>query len=731
MRNVISRLIVTAALAAIAAPALAQTSSDIKTAPAAPQSFTGLIDFGVRNTSLTGDSARYERYRDLGDGLFLDTLRTQFNANGWYMTGAIDHLARRDARYDVTAAWPGKFKAWGRYDKIPMLMSRTTSTLFQTAGPGVFRIDDAIQQTLQATPAAQQAAVMTNFIATRSSVFATESHRNIGTGGAEYAIDPSTTLRMTYQRTDRDGVIPFGGTFGFGNAIELPAPVNHKMTELAAFIERVQGPLLFQANFDQLDFTNQTASMIWDNPYRLTDSATVPSQGRMPLAPSNSSYNVSGSVSLKMPRKTRATVYMNAGVLDSDATILPNTINTALAVVPLARPTTGAHADTLATNVTLTSRPFKNIGINARYRYFDYKNQTPTYAQTARVSYDTSITALNPANVTSRYGGVRESFDADVTWRVAGSTLGAGYTMKKSEFEERIFASSKENTARLLFDAFRSQWFSVHSKYEHSIRRGAGLDTSELVSGGEQPGMRTFDIADRNRDLFTLTGTITPVSSVGLSLSAGAGQDKYPNSQFGLYNSKHGVYSAGVDVTPRDWVSFGASYDIETYRTLQWSRQANPGVQFNDPTRDWSTSGRDRVQSVLANIEFMKIARKLDVRSTYDYNHGRTLYLYGTGSVLDRTLPEGSTVVASTLPTPVSLPEVMSELSRGTIDATYALTNRFSLGLSYWYERYKVDDFALDAEALPQINLPSALLLGYQYLPYTAHTVFGRLIVRW
>jgi MtrB/PioB family decaheme-associated outer membrane protein len=731
MRHAFSRLIVTAALTALAAPALAQTQGDIKTPPAAPQSFTGVIDFGARTTSLTGDGARYERYRDLGDGLFLDTLRTRYNNNGWYLTGAIDHMARKDARYDFSASLPGKFKVWGRYDKIPMLMSRTTSTLYQTTAPGVFRIDDSIQAALQAAPAAKQVALMTGFLASNSTVFSTESHRNIGNGGVEYAIDPSTTLRMTYQRTDRDGVIPFGGTYGFSNAIELPAPIDHKMTEFTGFLERVEGPWLFQGNFDQLNFTNQTASMIWDNPYRLTDSATVPSQGRMPLAPSNTSYNVSGSASLKLPRKTRATVYVNAGVLDADATILPNTINTALAVVPLARATTGAHADTLATNVTLTSRPLKNVGINARYRYFDYKNQTPTYAQTGQVNYDTAVVALSSPNVSSRYGGVRESFDGDVTWRVAGSTLGAGYTWRKSEFEDRIFQASSENTMRLLYDAFSSRWFSVHSKYEHSIRKGTGLDTSEIAADGEQPGMRTFDIADRNRDLFTLTGTVTPVSSVGFSLSAGAGQDKYPNSQFGLFNAKHQIYSAGFDATPRDWVSFGASFDIETYRSLQWSRQANPGVQFTDPTRDWSTSGRDSVQSFLANVDLMKIARNLDVRSTYDYNHGSTLYLYGTGSVVDRTLPEGSTVMASTLPPPVSLPEVMSQLNRGTVDATYALSTRFSVGLTYWYERYKVDDFALDAEAIPQNNLPSALLLGYQYLPYTAHTVFGRLIVRW
>lgn len=732
MRNLLSSVIVTVTLGAFAAPASAQTPAEPATPPAAaPTSFNGNIDFGARTTSITGDGARYERYRDLGDGLFLETLRTKYTSNGWYLDTGADHVARRDARYDVRLSRPGKLKVWGQFDRIPMLMSRTTSTLYTTESPGVLRIDDAIQKALQTATAAQRPTLLANFIATDAHVFTTENRRDLGSGGVEFAIDPLTTLRVQLQHTSRDGVIPFGATFGFSNAVEVAAPVNHKSTNVNAMLERVAGPWLLQAGYDHSSFTNAQDSLVWDNPYQATDSASAPSQGRLALAPNNTAYNVSGSVSVKMPRRSRATVYVNMGVLDADASIVPNTINTALAASPLDRATTGAHAETLATNISFTSRPHKNVGINARYRYFDYKNQTPAYAQTVRVGYDTSRSVVSPADITPRYGGVRDSFDGDVTYRVSGSTLGVGYSRKGAKFEERIFESSAENTFRLLYDAFSSQLFTVHSKYEHSVRRGDGLDTTELAAAGEQTGLRTFDIADRDRDLFTLTGSITPIASLMFSVSAGAGQDKYPNSQFGMFNSKHGVYSAGIDATPNEWVSMGVSYDIETYRTLQWSRQANPGVQFNDASRDWSTNGRDRVHSLLATMDLTKIGHKADVRLSYDFNRGKTLYLYGVGSVVDRTLPEGSTVVPSTLPQPSQLPEVMSQLARATVDATYPLTQRLSLGVSYWYEQYKVDDFALDAGAIPQINLPSSLLLGYQYLPYTAHTIWGRLIVKW
>jgi hypothetical protein len=62
---------------------------------------------------------------------------------------------------------------------------------------------------------------------------------------------------------------------------------------------------------------------------------------------------------------------------------------------------------------------------------------------------------------------------------------------------------------------------------------------------------------------------------------------------------------------------------------------------------------------------------------------------------------------------------------------TYALASRLSLGLSYWHERYRVNDFTLDADANPDLARGQALLMGYLYRPYTANTLWVRLIYRW
>ena len=124
-----------------------QTPQPTQTAPAADVGVgTGIIDFSVRGTSVDGDAARYERYRDLGDGLALEVVRLHRERNNYLFDFGANHVARNDQRYRGDIVNPGKLKAWALWDQIPMLMSRTTQTLFADTNTAVFLIDDALQQ---------------------------------------------------------------------------------------------------------------------------------------------------------------------------------------------------------------------------------------------------------------------------------------------------------------------------------------------------------------------------------------------------------------------------------------------------------------------------------------------------------------------------------------------------------------------------------------------------------
>ena len=179
-----------------------------------------------------------------------------------------------------------------------------------------------------------------------------------------------------------------------------------------------------------------------------------------------------------------------------------------------------------------------------------------------------------------------------------------------------------------------------------------------------------------------------------------------------------GGYSVGIDYVPRKAVSMGLNYEFERYSTLQASREANPGAQFDDPTRNWTTSGADTAGTFTASMDLLKAWPKTDIRLAYDYSHAESTYVYGLGP-------------NSTIPAVVQLPTVMNQLQRGTLDVRYHLSAHLAASLVYWYDKYNVNDYALGAQTLTGIAQPSFLTIGYLYRPYTANTVSGRLTYYW
>jgi MtrB/PioB family decaheme-associated outer membrane protein len=714
------------ALSLVPLPARAQPSS---APPPSAAGWTGTIDFGVRGTSADGDAARYERYRDLGDGLFVEGLRLNRVQNGWFLGLTADHLGRRDQRYLVDIDRPGTFKTWFLWDQIPMLLSRTTRTLFTGIGSGVLAIDDALQARVQADPTAI-APVFDQF----GAEFETRTRRLIAEGGFEYLPTRSLALTGKVRRTDRDGTIPFGGSFGHSSLVEFPAPTDHGLTEAEAGAEFVRDPLLLRAGYTGSFFHNDVTSVVFDNPFRAFDSASASSRGRLTLAPTNSYNGVNGLVSVKLPHRSRASAFLSVGRLtDAGDPIVPQTINSALPQTTLARATVDGEAKTTAVNLTFVSRPTRWVDVTAGYRQYDFDNRTPEFAMTQRVSYDNAVSAVDPPVHTEPFGVLRRTADADFRLTpMRGISAGVGFTRLSEDRTHRIFESTTDNVVRVTFDTVSSQRLTLRTKYEHAERRGVGIEEGEreLAAIGEQPGMRHFDIAARDRNRVTILGSVMPMANVGVSLSVAAGKDDYLESLFGLRDNTHRVYGTGVDVTPTERIVLGTSYTYERYNALSRSRQANPGVQFTDPSRNWATDATDQAHSWLMNAEIARIAGKIDLHLGYDFSRARARYEYATDPVADRTLPEEA-VVPTTLPAPAALPPTLSELQRGTMDVTYALLSHLSLGLSYWHERYRVEDFTLDADANPDLARGQALLMGYLYRPYTANTVWGRLIYRW
>jgi MtrB/PioB family decaheme-associated outer membrane protein len=702
--------------------------------PAGPEGggagWAGLIDLGVRATDVDGDAARFERYRDMGDGLALERVRLdRATNNGWLLDFSGDHVGRRDQRFRAAAADPGRFRATFVWDQIPMLLSRSTRTLFADIGSGTLSIDDALQAQVQAAPSA-----IASVFAQSALPFETRTRRYVGEGIVQYFPSEAVTLHTRVRRIDRQGTIPFGGSFGHSSLVELPAPTEHTISDLDAGAEYARDPFLFRAGYTGSWFHNDVTSVVFDNPFRATDVAATPSRGRLTLPPSSSQIGVNGMASVKLPYRSRVTAYASIGVLeDAGDPIIPQTINSVTTAAPIERATVDGEARLSSINLRFTSRPRRDTDLTVSYRTFDYDNRTPEFAMTQRIAFDNTPSAVSPAVHTEPYSVTRGTFDADFRFIAGGWTsAGIGYTRNGDDRTHRIYETTTDHVLRLTLDAVSQRWYSVRTKYEHAQKRGTGIEQGEalLASIGEQPQLRHFDVASRDRDRVTIVGSITPASSLVTSLTFAAGKDDYVESVFGLRDNTHRVYGIGADYLASERASAGLTYSYERYDALQRSRQANPGAQFTDPSRNWAADSTDRTHSVTLNAAVTGIANKVDVRLAYDFTRARARYDYITGPVPDRTLPE-EVPVPTSLPTPVELPPTLSQFNRGTLDVLYALTPRLSVGASYWYDRYRVSDFTLDVDANPELARGQALLMGYLYRPYTANTGWLRLLYRW
>ena len=716
--------------------------------PANPAVF-GQLDFGGRLTSVEGDQARYQRYRDLSDGIFFDLTGLHWEKG----TTIIDALARNvgweDQRYQVELERPGTFRARFLYDQTPMFISQDTRTPYSGlpgesgAASSVLTLPDALQAAIQANPANNFRPLIEEAAGTR--FFNSRLRRDSLGFDVRYTFG-DVDATVAYLNTGKKGNIPFGAYLQI--PIEVPLPIDSRANDVRTSVEWASAKASLRAGWDGSWYDNKAAEFIWDNPQRATDASNASSVGRMAEWPSNSmfSFNVSGAY--RLPARTTINGIVAVGWWNQNVSLLPFTINSVNAnVVPLPRGTAEAKANTATVFLNLVSRPSRYFDVSARYRLYDFDNQTTPFILARASGLPDRVTADGSANVwsdpsigkvgTEPLGYRRNYFDLDTgITGVPNTTVRLGYSHYAADTHFRVYEDVGENTFRAGADVVGNQYVSFRSVYEHSQRRGNDLDLLALERAEEQPGMRQFDVGSRDRDRFSAVATVTPLATLAVNASIAWTSDDYLNEEtpavdsFGLQDYTSTTYTAGVDVEPREGLGVSVSFSVEDYDADLQSRTASPTVpgQLQDPTRNWMLNQADKAWSVIATLDMLHIIEKTEVRLAYNYSDYRGTYRH--------ELPANTS-----LSQPELLPDVTSTEARATIDLRYFLTRRVAIGLVYWYDNYDVEDFSLSPDVVSGVAQPAveegqtgsvnALLLNYFYRPFTAHTAWVRLTYAW
>ena len=146
--------------ALLAAPVAARAQESTSSTPS-----TGAVDVGAQITSVSGDEARYQHYRDLRTGVLVDGFHLSKAKNDWTFKATAAHVGYRDQKYTGEVDKAGRLVMTFSWDQIPLFYGSVdsdqfgllTASPYTVASPGVSRLPDSLQTAVQAnTVAAQQ-----------------------------------------------------------------------------------------------------------------------------------------------------------------------------------------------------------------------------------------------------------------------------------------------------------------------------------------------------------------------------------------------------------------------------------------------------------------------------------------------------------------------------------------------------------------------------------------------
>jgi hypothetical protein len=758
----------------IGTAALLLASVSFAKAQGTPQPETtssGSIDVGGRFTTTDGDEARYERYRDLRDGVNANFSYSK-ETSGWTFDAFAKNIGYRDGHYELAFS-TSRIKFTGYFDQTPLNYAYYTRTPWNCT-EGSCTLDAGLRtrvQNGQAVGVPQNVGQLQTGSAYNSIAqpFDLQSRRDTIAGQLRVSATDNLDFVFGVRSYKRTGNQPWGASFAFSVANELPVVIDNRETELSAAAEWASHQGMFHVGYQHSKFDQNVPSLTWDNPQRATDfcrfgnaanppgvcydpsgysNGNGPASGRLALPPSNTVDTIDWMGMVKLPGRTTANASLSVAMNHQDDALIPWTSNSWAGTAPavyaafpelaaLPRDSAQIRVNYTTGTFNVSSRAIKNLTLSARYRHNSRSDFAHPFNAVEYVRFDA---------VPEETGGIREpyAFDRntlDLTAAFTGlpyGTLRAGYVYDQYEHGVRPTLGWKDDIAKVSYDLVGTQWLTLRGEYNHAKRRAFDFSEEILAEMGMQPAARFYDEASRDRDRFTLMADVTPVSSFGLNFTLYHSKDDYAGAdselEFGLLDNTSTGWTVGANYAPNAKVNVGIDYGRESYKTLQESRNANPAPDpsWTDPNRNWSLNHDDKANFVTAWVDLVKAIENTDIRIGYNFSDSDQAFIYGG--------PRISALAAANQFIP--LPNATNKWHQATIDVRYSFSKRAGLGLYYMYEKFDITDFGTLTTAGP-VSLPrtdlgpptdtaridwlGSLTTGYGNFPYKGQTFIVRL----
>jgi hypothetical protein len=266
----------------------------------------------------------------------------------------------------------------------------------------------------------------------------------------------------------------------------------------------------------------------------------------------------------------------------------------------------------------------------------------------------------------------------------------------------------------------------------------------------ELPGMRRYNMADRNRD--KLRTSVNWQAAEALSLQAGldVNDDRYSHSVYGLTSARSWALNLDGTYAPSDTLSLTAFVTQEDQRSHSAGNTYTPNSTATsvngftaidggcfatialrnasnkiDPCLNWRADMRDKVTTLGLNINRKAlVGGKLDLGGGLSFSQARSDIGVTGGNYANNPLAvtgaAAGTIAAFYIPA-AALPTVKTDTTELRLNARYALSKDQRLGFSWIVQHLKTTDWAYDGM---QPGGLAGVLPTYETAPsYTVHTI--------
>jgi 3D (Asp-Asp-Asp) domain-containing protein len=734
----------------------------------------GSAEFGVRVA--TGDvygrpdlpfqpslkSSQFNEYQDVRDGFYVRRLDVKFdnvlhtkNYFGLQSQSTLYH----DQSYLATYGQYGKFKAQFRYDETPHIYSDTTRTLFAQTTPGAFRFPALIRAQLQAAaPANTLPNIINTQVIPQSNFITPAIYRKGGTISAGYNLNSHWTMNGMFFRESQKGNRPIGlimnsspsasTTSGFG--VELPEPINYFNNLVRLGADFGWRSLVVQGAYIGSFFQNNTSTLTWDNPFRLTaEQVTNPLTGAMALYPDNHANYFSFAAGTDLGKYLHVTASITPGWLKQTQAFLPYTTNTAtntcgtgtqacdsLAALPATN--LGGDTQTLAMNYTISTATWKNASFKVNYRQYDYNDNTPVRAFTP-VQGDAAAPAAATDNLP--FGFNRKDLELSGVWFFAKkSSIKAGVDELWMDRTDRDVSHSLDNTFFISGDWVPIRDLLIRLSYRHSNRTpdayqdeqvkdsGTGAlvtcaNNTDVTFTGDQRCHRRFDEAARTLNRGDFLVQYSPSDKLTVSAFGGTLQNDYnkrgsinsltplnfltgaaatvsPYYLYGLQKDISYNYGFDADYALSNHVTLYAEYSREHYYQRMITRYRTPttGVQTiltctgcDTANNDWQSTATDPVDVYSVGVD-LYLSKKAYFTTYYTLSAGKgnvVSQFLGDPTIL--TGPNAFQLNGTNAATPY--PETVERNHEVGVIFKYKLTDKLTPRIEYRYQQWDNRDY--------------------------------------